>query len=42
MSLRRPNSTQIAEAVHEVGANALVVKTEAASNLADVIKELGC
>jgi|SRR5579864_5184742 len=34
------NSTQIVGAVRDAGADALVVKTEAASNLADVIKEL--
>jgi DNA-binding NarL/FixJ family response regulator len=36
------NSAQIAEAVHEVGADALVVKTEAAANLADVIRDIRC
>ena len=36
------NSTQIAEAVHDVAADALVVKTEAAANLADVIRDIGC
>jgi len=36
------NSTQIADAVHDVGADALVVKTEAAANLADVIRDIGC
>jgi DNA-binding NarL/FixJ family response regulator len=34
------NSTQIAEAVREAGADALVVKTEAASNLAEAIRAL--
>jgi len=34
------NSTQIVDAVRDAGADALVVKTEAASNLAEVIKEL--
>lgn len=34
------NSTQIVDAVRNAGADALVVKTEAASNLAEVIKEL--
>ena len=34
------NSSQVADAVREAGADALVVKTEAASNLAEAIRDL--